>query len=153
MHNPRPWSYDQKKLRRKLSQNPAAVRMRRSRYRRWSGAIALPPHDILPDMVERLARLGWLHPNKAKAGDTKAIGAALLSLAEEALRAGASPPKGNEKLVAFRLGPESIHAMADYQWLSPLQEGQRSKDIANALCDIVNAALSIPLWGKRHRSR
>jgi len=146
-------SHVRKKQPRKLSQSPAAIRMRRSRYRRWSGAIALPPHDILPETVERLARLGWLDPNKAKAGDPKAISAAIFSLAEEALKAGARPPKGKEKLVAFRLGPESVQALTDYQWLSPLQEGQRSKDIANALCDIVNEALSIPLWGKRHRSR
>jgi hypothetical protein len=142
-----------KKPPRKLSQSPAAIRMRRSRYRRWSGAIALPPHDILPDTVERLARLGWLDPKKAEAGDPKAISAALLSLAEEALRAGAKPPKDRQKLIAFRIGPEGIRALVDSRWLFAAQEAQRPKDIAGALCDAANAAMAFPLYGKKGRPR
>ena len=144
--------WEKRTRRKKLSQSPAAVRMRRSRCRKRYGAVPIPPLDVLPDIIERLARLGWIDPNKAKKADAKAIGTALLSLAEEALKAGATPPKGEARLIAFRLAPESIQAMVDYQWLPPWQERQRVKDIVDALFGMVNAALKAQLYGE-HRPR
>jgi hypothetical protein len=138
--------------RKKLSQNPAAVRMRRSRFRKWSGAVALPPLDILPDLIERLASHGWLDPVKAKKGDAKAIGTAIIDLAQAALKAGAKPPDDDNKLVAVRFPAEGIQALADYYWLGPLRENQRPSDIRAAIFDIVNAALKAQLYGK-HRPR
>jgi hypothetical protein len=121
--------------------------MRRWRQRQWSGAIALPPHDIGPDMVQKLYELEWLGHDKRN--DPKAISSAIFSLAEAALNAGAKRPHPGRRLIAWRIGPDFIGALVRFSWLSPARDGQRTDHIRSAIIDAARAAMDHGLCGAR----
>src|SRR5208337_4320102 len=101
---PMPMTYYRANPPEKLSQKPGAIRMRRWRRRQWTKAVALPPRDITPDIVQELRDLDWLGPNEMN--NPKAISDAVFDLAREALKAGARRPGDGRTLVAMRMGPK-----------------------------------------------
>jgi len=125
--------------------------MRRWRHRQWSHAIALPPRDVLPEMVQRLHELEWLDHNKT--GDPEAISEAIFSLAEEALKAGAKKPRREcgQKLIAWRIGAQFIGELVRFRWLSPHQDGQRSEHVRSAIIGAADAAMDRGLCGPLQR--
>ncbi|MGA7329709.1 MAG: hypothetical protein WBX25_35825 [Rhodomicrobium sp.] len=62
----------------KPNSKPSTLRMRRYRWRRKIGAIALPPQHIEQSVVTALRDLGWLDPELTH--DPRAINDAIMNL-------------------------------------------------------------------------
>jgi len=125
--------------------------MRRWRQRQWSHAVALPPRDIAPDVVQRLYELEWLDHNKRS--DPAAIADAISCLVEEALKAGAKKPRREcgQKLIAWRIGVQFIGELVRFRWLSPSHDGQRAEHVRSAIIGAANAAMDHGLCGPLQR--